>query len=251
MVHIYPFFSIGTVELDHYNTMASIWQIQGFFLNHQRLGYGFGFGLGYSWKLFEMGTSLVMFVSSSTSEGVFQESGDWVNYHFRHALFNYLVNFHTGLNYNLRENFFIYVGIKPMFGFSNLKWFLRYWLGPYYYEYYEIDASLNSSSFGIGFEIKEEVYISKYLGIFLSLGYDMINFKEYRGYAWETYFFEGEIERRYLPRVYLVYNYKESLLYPSDQPPLGNALGNEIWGEENLSGFRFSFGLKLRLGGKN
>ncbi len=234
MIHVYPYFFMGSVELEHYNIMVDSARSEGLALEKQNFGYGFGLGAGYTYGILEVGTSLGMFISSQTSDGTFL----FVYYNFKHSLYNYLIQLHAGLSYRLGEFFSIYTGIKPMFGLSNLKFNIRVDGPEDFGNPYSLDASLNSTSFGIGFEARGGIKLSRSFSAFVGIGYDMIEFKRYKGKVVEK---DNDTTKTYT--AYLAYN-PDDLLHLTEDKPEDNE-----WGVEDLNGFRFYVGLRFSIGG--
>jgi len=237
MLYLYPYISFATVNLEHYNLWADKKQAEGHPVKNQESALGIGFGLGYKVNFFDIGASLGFLYSSSTSDW-YEEN---LMYHeIRHSLLNFLINVPVGLNYPLSEKFSVYVAFKPIFGYSSLKFYdstdvrniVHAWV---------LDASLSSTSVGLGFEMGGDFSFSKSLSLSVRLGYDAINFKRY----------EGEQEERYSDGTYrkevafLIFDLDNNDIKVKNGYP--NPSRGEIWGEEDLSGFRFSLGLKIGL----
>ena len=249
MLYIYPYFFSGTVELGQYNDMVE--RLERDYrnrLNNQRYGLGAGIGVGYDAGLFEVGLSLKMLISSSnsyTSSSFYDYNGAYneLKLNLTHSLYNYLANLHVGINYPVTTLSSIYTGIKFIFGLSNLKYNIEYRQYDYNYEYDYYSwskSSLNSLGLGLGIETRGEIYLSKNLAIFGGFGYDMIEFRRYKGKAEENY--DGDYS---YDDAYLVYNRGYGSLYPSSTPP--NSYYGEEWGVEDLNGFRFFFGLRFNI----
>jgi len=243
MLYIYPYFFSGTVELEQYNDMVERWKrVYRICLNNQRYGLGAGIGVGYDAGLFEVGLSLKMLISSSNSRDFFYDEYGYHNdFKLTHSLYNYLANLHVGINYPVTTLSSIYTGIKFIFGLSNLKYNHEYrQYDEYDYDYYWSKSSLNSLGLGLGIETRGEIYLSKNLAIFGGFGYDMIEFRRYKGKAEENY--DGDYS---YDDAYLVYNRGYGSLYPSSTPPDPDY--GEEWGVEDLNGFRFFFGLRFNI----
>jgi len=145
MPYLYPY---------HYNLWADKMRADGYPVKNQKSAFGTGLGLGYKAK--------------STSgwnpiNGVYSER--------THSPLNFLMNVPVGLNYPLSDQFSVLVAFKPIFGYSRI--ITRIWQVS--------DASLSSTSFGLGFEMGGDFSFSRSVSLALSFGYDAINFKRYEG----------------------------------------------------------------------
>ena len=194
----------------HYNLWADKMKADGYPVKNQKFAFGTGLGVGYKAK--------------STSgwnpiNGVYSER--------THSPLNFLMK-----NYPLTDKFSVLVAFKPIFGYSRI--ITRIWQVS--------DASLSSTSFGLGFEMGGDFSFSRSVSLALSFGYDAINFKRY----------EGEKEERYSDGTYrkkvafFIFDLDNDEIKVKDKYP--DPSKKEIWGEENISGFRFSLGLKLGIG---
>jgi hypothetical protein len=239
MLYLYPYISFATVDLNHYNLWADKMRADGYPVKNQKSAFGTGLGLGYKANLLDVGVSFAILYSSSTSgwnpiNGVYSER--------THSLLNFLMNVPVGLNYPLSDQFSVLVAFKPIFGYSRLRLYdstdsriiTRIWQVS--------DASLSSTSFGLGFEMGGDFSFSRSVSLALRFGYDAINFKRY----------EGEEEERYSDGTYrkkvafFVFDLDNNEIKVKNQYP--DPSKKEIWGEENISGFRFSLGLKIGIG---
>jgi hypothetical protein len=169
MLYLYPYISFATVDLNHYNLWAD-----GYPVKNQKSAFGTGLGLGYKANLVDVGVSFAILYSSSTSgwnpiNGVYSER--------THSLLNFLMNVPVGLNYPLSDQFSVLVAFKPIFGYSRI--ITRIWQVS--------DASLSSTSLGLGFEMGGDFSFSRSVSLALSFGYDAISFKRYEGEKEERY----------------------------------------------------------------
>jgi hypothetical protein len=174
MLYLYPYISFATVDLNHYNLWADKMRADGYPVKNQRSAFGTGLGLGYKVNLLDVGVSFAILYSSSTSgwnpiNGVYSER--------THSLLNFLMNVPVGLNYPLSDQFSVLVAFKPIFGYSRI--ITRIWQVS--------DASLSSTSFGLGFEMGGDFSFSRSVSLALRFGYDAINFKRYEGEEEERY----------------------------------------------------------------
>jgi hypothetical protein len=115
-------------------------------VKNQKSAFGTGLGLGYKDK--------------STSgwnpiNGVYSER--------THSLLNFLMK-----NYPLSDQFSVLLAFKPIFGYSRI--ITRIWQVS--------DASLSSTSFGLGFEMGDDFSFSRSVSL---------NFKRYEGEEEERY----------------------------------------------------------------
>ncbi|MFZ8833329.1 MAG: hypothetical protein ACO2O5_03880 [Candidatus Caldipriscus sp.] len=155
MFYLYPY---------HYNLWADKMRADGYHVKNQRSAFATGLGLGHKAK----STS-----GWNPTNGVYSER--------THALLNFLMNVPVGLNYPLSDQFSVLVAFKPIFGYSRLRLYdstdsriiTRIWQVS--------DASLSSTSFGLGFEMGGDFSFSRSVSLALSFGYDAINFKRYDG----------------------------------------------------------------------
>jgi len=69
-----------------------------------------------------------------------------------------------GINYPVSRGSSIYSGIKLIIGYSNLKWYEEG--GDSYGYTYFLDATLGSSSLGLGFEMRGDIHLFKNLDFF-------------------------------------------------------------------------------------
>jgi hypothetical protein len=174
MLYLYPHISFATVDLNHYNLWADKMRADGYPVKNQKSAFGTDLGLGYKANLVDVGVSFAILYSSSTSDwistnGIYQER--------THSLLNFLMNVPVGLNYPLSDQFSVLVAFKPIFGYSRI--ITRIWQVS--------DASLSSTSFGLGFEMGGDFSFSKSVSLALRFGYDAINFKRYEGEEEERY----------------------------------------------------------------
>jgi len=150
MLYLYPYISFSTEDLNHYNLWAD-----GYPVKNQRSTFGTGLGLGYKAKSISGWNPI---------NGVYSER--------THSPLNFLMK-----NYPLSDQFSVLVAFKPMFGYSRI--ITRIWQVS--------DASLSSTSFGLGFEMGGDFSFSRSVFLALSFGYDAINFKRYEGEKEERY----------------------------------------------------------------
>jgi hypothetical protein len=161
MLYLHPYISFATVDLNHYNLWADKMRADGYPVKNQKSAFGTGLGLGY---LYSSSTS-----GWNPTNGVYSER--------THSPLNFLMNVPVGLNYPLSDQFSVLVAFKPIFGYSRI--ITRIWQVS--------DASLSSTSFGLGFEMGGDFSFSRSVSLALSFGYDAINFKRYEGEKEERY----------------------------------------------------------------
>jgi hypothetical protein len=174
MLYLYPYISFATVDLNHYNLWADKMRAAGYPVKNQKSAFGTGLGLGYKANLVDVGVSFAILYSSSTSERT-------------HSLLNFLMNVPVGLNYPLSDQFSVLVAFKPIFGYSRLKFYDSTDLRITTRIWQVSDASLSSTSFGLGFEMGGDFSFSRSVSLALRFGYDAINFKRYEGEKEERY----------------------------------------------------------------
>ncbi len=237
MLYIYPFVTFGSVSLNHYNLFAYNYK-----LKNQNAAYGLSLGVGYETGYLSFGITWGILYTSATSN--YREGGSnaYLDYTLTHRLINYIFYIPVGLIYPLSDNFSVYVGVKPMVGFSSLRWYDSLFtftdLGFGNITSYVVrDAGLGSSSLGMGLDFGGNFMFSQSMGLYVRFGYDILNFKNYEGEQ-EIRYSDGSKER-YL--AYLIFNTKTNELSVEKEQA-------GIPGEENLSGFRFSVGVRIGLG---
>ncbi|MEO0203737.1 MAG: outer membrane beta-barrel protein [candidate division WOR-3 bacterium] len=243
MLYIYPFMTFGSVALNHYNLWADRARADGSPIKNQNSAFGMGIGLGYRVQYLELGIGFSTLYTSATSNWREGSSNAYTDYTLRHSLLSFLIYLPIGLNYPLTEQFSVYFGVKPIMGFSNLSWYdsaYVYLLGLS--SYGVRDASLGKSSFGLGFDFGGDFGFSRSLALYVRFGYDVINFKGYEG-EYEKRLSDGTRTKKL---AYLVFDTDNNTLSVKDRPY--DPSKGEIPGEENLSGFRFSLGIKVGIG---
>ncbi len=209
-------------------------QLDGNMVKNQTSAIGMGLKLGYQYKFFDLSTSLGILYSSTLSNWVEYPQSRW----FKHSLLVFLINVPMGISYPLSDVFRVFFGFKPILGYSSLQWYdsthysiIDFWTTS--------NASLGSTSLGLGFEVGGDFSISKRASFSVRLGYDVINFKKYSGEK-EERSSDGTIR---IKPAFLIFDLDKSELKIKENYP--NPSAKEIWGEENMSGFRVSLGIKI------
>jgi hypothetical protein len=215
MLYLYPYISFATVDLNHYNLWADKMRADGYPVKNQKSAFGMGLGLGYKANLVDVGVSFAILYSSSTSDWIPTNGIYWER---THSLLNFLMNLPVGLNYPLSDQFSVLVAFKPIFGYSRI--ITRIWQVS--------DASLSSTSLGLGFEMGGDFSFSRSVSLALRFGYDAISFKRY----------DGEEEERYSDGTYrkkvafFIFDLDNNEIKVKDKYP--DSSKKEIWGEENI-----------------
>ncbi len=188
MFYLYPHISFATVNLEHYNLWAQKMQLDGNMVKNQ--------------------------TSAASSNWAKNPKSRW----FKHSLLCFLINLPVGISYPLSDAFTVFSGFNPIFGYSSN--FFNFWTTS--------NASLSSTSLGLGFEAGGDFSLSKQVSFSVRLGYDAINFKKYSGEKEER---SSDGTLRIKP-AFLIFDLDESELKIKENYP--NPSAGEIWGENMI-----------------
>ena len=244
MLYLYPLFQFGTVSLTHYNLWVNTVRKDGYALDHQRSGAGFGFGIGFRLSLFEVGVEPELFYTSSAGGDSEPIAGTDTYSYRRHTLINFIFAIPFGVSYPLTESFRFYGGARFLLGFSNLSVYDSLHITALGVHSWSVkDASMSSSSAGMGVYLGGDFAISDALTFFARVGYEVLSFSGYEG-EYETRDSDDKSEKG---AAYWVFNSKHNSIYVKDEPPKNNE-NDEIYAKEDLDGLRISLGLKFFVG---
>ena len=241
MLYLYPVFQFGTVSLTHYNLWVDTVRKSGYTLGYQRSGVGFGLGVGLRFSLFEVGVEPGLLYTSSAGGDSEPIAGADTYFYRRHTLTNFIFAVPVGVSYPLTESFRFYGGAKFLLGFSNLSVYDSLHVTVLSLHTWRVeDASMSSSSAGLGVYVGGDFAVSDALTFFARAGYEVLSFSGYEG----EYVARDSDNKTNTGAAYWVYSTKDKSVYVKDSPPSND----EVYAKEDLNGFRISLGLKFFVG---